>query len=70
MADVDLPEDLVEKLPPAYVAVLDSVCRGDGDDVIAHRLGIDQSAVPSLVRIATAKLLEACCLTGTARHCT
>ena len=56
---MELSDDVLRQLPPAYVTVLESVMRGDTDDVIAERLCVDLSAVPALVRLAAAKLLEA-----------
>lgn len=53
-----LSETVIRQLPPSYVVALECIANGDSDDDLAERVGVDLSAVPALVRLATAKLLE------------
>ena len=53
-----LPADVVSRLPRAYVTTLELVSEGATDAEVAERVGVDAAAVPALVRLATAKLLQ------------
>jgi len=53
-----LPGVVSRLLPPSYVTTLECVAAGDSDQVVARRVGVDLAAVPSLVRLAIAKLLD------------
>lgn len=53
-----LSDAVLRLLPLSYVVALQCVADGDDDDVIAERVGVDPAAVPALVRLATAKLLD------------
>jgi len=55
---VPLPADVIRQLPAAYVTTLELVAEGATDDEVAVAVGVDASAVPALVRLATAKLLQ------------
>ena len=55
---VPLPDDVARHLPAAYVRTLELVADGATDDEVAATVGVDASAVPALVRLATAKLLQ------------
>lgn len=55
---VPLPDDVARQLPVAYVTTLELVAEGATDDEVALAVGVDASAVPALVRLATAKLLQ------------
>jgi len=56
---LSVPDDLAAELPAAYVAALESIAAGLSDAEVADRTGVDVSAVPALVRLATARLLTA-----------
>ena len=51
--------DLARRLPAPYAAALALVRAGASDDAIATELDVDVAAVPALVRLAAAKLLDA-----------
>lgn len=53
-----LSDEVIRLLPVAYVAALECVANGDSVETIAERAGVDESAVPALIRLATAKLLQ------------
>ena len=55
---VPLPEEVSRLLPRDYVTTLELVAEGATDDEVAATVGVDASAVPALVRLATAKLLQ------------
>ena len=55
---VPLPDDVARQLPAAYVTTLELVAEGATDHEVALAVGVDASAVPALVRLATAKLLQ------------
>lgn len=53
-----LPEPVRARLPGAYLLTLRCIAVGATDGEIAAQVGVDESAVRSLVRLATAKLLQ------------
>ena len=55
---VPLPDEIARLLPRDYVATLELVAEGATDDEVAATVGVDATAVPALVRLATAKLLQ------------
>ena len=55
---VPLPDEVSRHLPRDYVTTLALVAEGATDDEVAATVGVDASAVPALVRLATAKLLQ------------
>ena len=55
---VPLPDEVTRHLPKDYVRTLELVAEGATDDEVAATVGVDASAVPALVRLATAKLLQ------------
>jgi DNA-directed RNA polymerase specialized sigma24 family protein len=52
---VDLPSAL-EELPEQYAAALRLRLAGATDEAVAVQIGIDADGVPSLMRVASAKL--------------
>jgi len=48
--------EFLERLPLPYAVALRLRDAGVADDVIAERLGVDQSALPTFMRVAEAKL--------------
>jgi hypothetical protein len=48
--------EAVERLPATYAAVIELLDEDASDEVIAHRLGVDQAVVGPLIAVALAKL--------------
>lgn len=55
---VPLPDDVSGLLPRSYVTTLELIADGATNEEVAAQVGVDASAVPALVRLATAKLLQ------------
>lgn len=56
---LSLPAAVRERVPAEYLAVLEGIASGEPDVRLAERAGVDVAAVPSLVRLAAAKLIAA-----------
>jgi DNA-directed RNA polymerase specialized sigma24 family protein len=57
--DVVNRDETASRLPPVYQRVMSWLADGVPPDEIAARLGIERSAIPSLIELAKAKFARA-----------